>query len=451
MRSTLHAQVPIVQPYIEHQHAHELQAISEILECIPGLLDGVLADLLHGSIHPGNGREGMTAEQVLRALILKQMNGFSYEELAFHLADSCCYRAFCRIGLGSKSPSKATLQRNIKRLAPETLEEINRALISHARREGIERGRKVRVDCTVMESNIHEPSDSSLLWDSVRVLVRLMLRGRQWVATPMTDHRRRAKRRAIGIRNAKRKKQRIGRYRDLLKVTQKTIGAAKQMVTDLEQFQDADLMAVVMAREVALDLKYYLLFAEHVARQTRRRVIDEKKVPASEKIVSIFEPHTDLIIKDRRDTYFGHKLTLSSGASGLILDCVVEDGNPADSTLALRMVERQAELYGRVPRQVAFDGGFASRGNLKDIKHLGVQDVAFSKRPGLKVNEMVKSSWVYRRLRNFRAGIEGIISFLKRGFGMSRCTWRSHDSFKAYAWASILSANLLLMARHQLA
>jgi IS5 family transposase len=451
MRSTLHAQAPIVHPYIAHQHAHELQAISETLESIPGLLDGVLADLLQGCIHPGNGREGMTAEQVLRALILKQMNGFSYEELAFHLDDSRCYRAFCWIGLGSKSPSKATLQRNIKRLAPETLEEINRALISHARREGIERGRKVRFDCTVMESNIHEPSDSSLLWDSVRVLVRLMLRGRQWVATPMTDHRRRAKRRAIGILNAKTKKKRIERYRDLLKVTQKTMSAAKQMVTDLEQFHDADPMAVLMAREVALDLKYYLLLADQVVSQTSRRVIDERKVPASEKIVSIFEPHTDLIIKDRRDTYFGHKLTLSSGASGLILDCVVEDGNPADSTLALRMVARQAELYGRVPRQVAFDGGFASRGNLKDIKHLGVQDVAFSKRRGLKVNEMVKSSWVYRRLRNFRAGIEGIISFLKRGFGMRRCTWRSHASFKAYAWGSILSANLLLLARHQLA
>ena len=205
------------------------------------------------------------------------------------------------------------------------------------------------------------------------------------------------------------------------------------------------------AREAALELKYYLLFAEQVVTQTRRRVIDGEKVPAAEKIVSIFEPHTDLIIKDRRDTYFGHKLTLSSGASGLILDCVVEEGNPADATLALRMVERQADLYGCVPRQVAFDGGFASGRNLKDIKHLGVQDVAFSKRRGLKVNEMVKSSWVYRRLRNFRAGIEGIISFLKRGFGMSRCTWRSHDSFKAYAWASILSANLLLMARHQLA
>ena len=309
----------------------------------------------------------------------------------------------------------------------------------------------MRFDCTVMESNIHEPSDSSLLWDCVRVLVRLMLRGRQWVATPMTDHRRRAKRRAIGIRNAKTQKQRVRLYRDLLKVTQKTMGTAEQMVADLKQYHGADVLAMAMACELAAELGSYLVLTDHIVTQTERRVIHGEKLAADEKILSIFEPHTDLIVKDRRDTYFGHKLTLSAGASGLVLDCVIEDGNPADATLAVRMVERQEEIFGRLPRQVAFDGGFASRANLKEIQGLGVEDVAFSKRRGLKVSAMVKSSWVYRRLRNFRAGIEGIISFLKRTFGMSRCTWRSHESFKAYAWASIVSANLLLMARRQLA
>lgn len=451
MRSTLRQQMPLVHAYIKHEHARELQAMSEILDQSTSILKGVLADLLHGEIRSDNGRQGMTADQVLRALILKQMNGFSYEELAFHLADSCCYQAFCRIGLGAKPPSKATLQRNIKCLSAETLETINRELISHARREGIERGRKVRFDCTVMESNIHEPSDSSLLWDCVRVLVRLMLRGRQWVATPMTDHRRRAKRRAIGIRNAKTQKQRVRLYRDLLKVTQKTMGTAEQMVADLKQYHGGDVLAMAMTRELAAELGSYLVLTDHIVTQTERRVIHGEKLAADEKILSIFEPHTDLIVKDRRDTYFGHKLTLSAGASGLVLDCVIEDGNPADATLAVRMVERQEEIFGRLPQQVAFDGGFASRANLKEIQGLGVEDVAFSKRRGLKVSAMVKSSWVYRRLRNFRAGIEGIISFLKRTFGMSRCTWRSHESFKAYAWASIVSANLLLMARHQLA
>jgi IS5 family transposase len=156
----------------------------------------------------------------------------------------------------------------------------------------------------------------------------------------------------------------------------------------------------------------------------------------------------DIIRKDNRNTFYGHKLYLSSGASGLITDCAVLDGNPADATLAIDAVERHREVFGKLPRQVAFDGGFASRANLDAIKERGVEDVAFAKGRGLEVSEMAKSSWVYRRLRNFRAGIEAGISFLKRAFGLDRCTWSGLPSFKSYVWSSIVAANLLVMARH---
>ncbi len=134
----------------------------------------------------------------------------------------------------------------------------------------------------------------------------------------------------------------------------------------------------------------------------------------------------------------------------MILDCTVLQGNPADSTLAKKMVDRQADIFARPPRQVVFDGAFASKLNLQDIKAAGVKDVAFSKSVGLEITAMVKSSWVYKRLRDFRAGIEGNISFLKRIFGLDRCTWKSWASFQSYVWASILSFNLLVFARHQL-
>ena len=134
----------------------------------------------------------------------------------------------------------------------------------------------------------------------------------------------------------------------------------------------------------------------------------------------------------------------------MILDCVVLEGNPADSTLAEMMIERQIELYNQAPRQVAFDGAFSSKPNLKVIKDKGVEDVVFTKGKGLDVEDMVKSSWVYRCLRRFRNGIEGVISFLKRVFGLDRCTWRSLASFKAYVWSSIIAFNLLAMARHLL-
>jgi hypothetical protein len=151
---------------------------------------------------------------------------------------------------------------------------------------------------------------------------------------------------------------------------------------------------------------------------------------ASEKIVSLFEPHTDIIIKDRRDTPYGHKICLTSGASGIVTDVVLLRGNPADSTLAVTMIERQKQLFGNAPLQASFDGGFASRDNLADIKNLGVQDVAFSKRCRLEISDMVKSSWVYRQLKNFRAGIEAGVSFLKRAFGLDRCLWRGLESFR---------------------
>lgn len=123
--------------------------------------------------------------------------------------------------------------------------------------------------------------------------------------------------------------------------------------------------------------------AKQVISQTERRVLKGEKVPPEDKVVSIFEPHTDIIVKDRRDTYFGHKIALTGGASGLFTDLVVLEGNPADSTLAVDMATRQKEIYNRLPLKITYDGGFASAANLTEIKELGIQDVAFSKKRGL--------------------------------------------------------------------
>lgn len=262
--------------------------------------------------------------------------------------------------------------------------------------------------------------------------------------TSFTDHTRRAKRRHLGIVHAKNNKQRKNLYRDLVKVTRKTVYAAEQMVTELDGVD-------ILAQATAAELRHFIELGRKVIDQTERRVFQREKVPAPEKIVSIFEPHTDIIVKDRRDTLYGHKVNFTSGVSGMILDCVIEEGNPADSTRAVTMIERQNDIYGRPPRQACFDGGYASTDNLRDIKKLGVKDVSFAKRRGLKVTDMVKSNWVYKRLKCFRAGIEGIISFLKRCFGLDRCTWSGFESFKAYVWSSIVSANLLILARHRLA
>jgi IS5 family transposase len=393
----------------------------------------------------------MSAELVLRALAIKQLNGFSYEELAFHLADSTCYRAFCRLGSPADAPSKSALQENIKRVSAEALESVGQAVLRIAQRSGIESGQKVRMDCTATETTIHAPSDSTLLWDVNRVLVRLMKQSAEEFGIRFTNHERRAKRRMYNIQYAKKRSQRVRRYRDLVRVTECTLGDADRVAAELMGGAGFAVSSPILAIGLAEALKQYATLGRQVVDQTRRRVFHGESVPAEEKILSIFEPHTDIIKTGGDDPTYGHKLCLSLGATGLVLDCVVERGNPADKTLATKMVERHRRLYDAVPRQIAFDGGFASKKNLSELKAMGIEDVSFNKRCGLAITEMVRSSWVYRQLRNFRAGIEGLISFLKRCFGLTRCTWRGYASFTAYVWASVLSANLLTIARHRLA
>ena len=181
--------------------------------------------------------------------------------------------------------------------------------------------------------------------------------------------------------------------------------------------------------------------------QSERRVLHGEPVPAREKLVSLFETHADIIVKRKGEVRYGHKLNLTTGRSGLVLDLVIEAGNPADSERLMPMLERHIDAYGAAPRQAVADGGFASRDNLSRAKACGVPDMAFHKKSGLKVEDMVRSRWVYRKLRNFRAGIEAGISCLKRAYGLARCTWRGLDHFKAYVWSSVVAYNLALFVR----
>ena len=451
MRQKLHRQTSFAPCLVDHEHARELDVMSEVLDAHPKLLALVFRDLPRGKVRPKTGRPAMSAEQVLRAAIIKQTHGFSYQELAFHLADSASFRRFCRIEPFADAPKKSALQLNIKRVTERTWEAIHQALVAHAMNDRVEDGKKVRFDCTVTETNIHEPSDEALLWDVVRVLTRLMSSAKEEFGLRFSDRTRRAKRRTNGVRNAKNAKVRKWQYKDLIAATEDTASQARRVASELKLVPVASMLQLAKAQGLRAEITRFLGLGERVVSQTRRRVLGGEKVPVAEKIVSIFEPHTDIIVKDRRDTYYGHKLCLATGKSGLVLDVVVLDGNPADSTLTTLMVERQEGLYGRPPRQVAFDGGFASRANLEDLKDTGVVDVCFSKSRGIAVTEMVKSNWVYRKLRNFRAGVEAGISFLKRCFGLTRCTWRSLESFGAYVWASVVAANLLTLARHRLA
>jgi IS5 family transposase len=442
MRKTYHAQLALTS-LNEHPRAAELREMSAALDANAGVLRRVHADLLQQrKVDAKLGREGMTAEQVVRAALIKQMFGFSYEELSFHLGDSLVLRGFCRLSPAAAAPKRSTLQANIGAIRPETWEAMNKAFVLYAREQKLEDGRWMRTDTTVVESNIHHPLDSSLLYDGVRVLTRALLRAHEKYGTTAVNHRRRAKRRAIAILHVGRMEKRVPLYKDLLKITHKTVRAAERALEEL-----TGLGAIVYVTMLA----HFLPLVKRVIEQTERRVLRGESVPASEKLVSIFEPHTDIIVKDRRDTYYGHKITLSTGKSGIVLDLVIEKGNPSDSSLVVRSAKRHAAIFGSPPERAAFDGGFASKANLAALQASGTREASFSKPAGVPIEAQTSTPRVRRILKRFRAGIEATVSFLKRSFGLSRCTWTGLTRFRAYCWCSTIAHNLLTIARALLA
>ena len=399
---------PLVSSMIRHSHAAELERVSELLMKLPGAARRVAADLQRGVVNPGLGRRGLSGEQVLRIVVLKQLTGFSYEQLAFHLEDSLTYRRFCLLGIDGWSPKASTLQGNVKRVRPETLEWTHRRLVKHARTLGVEDGGTVLVDSTAVESNIHHPTDSSLLNDGVRVLTRLLKRSKQFVDVHFSDHTRRAKRRALGVLNAKKDKQRTERYGDLLKVAAKTAGYARQAIKALGRLRCAEALRLRAELQSALEL------FSRIIDQTQRRIFDGETVPAEEKVVSMFEPHTDILLKGGRDTVYGHKIFLTTGRSGLVLDLTVEEGNPADASRTVPLIQRHKRLFGAVPQKATFDAGFASAANQTELMSLGVQDVAFAKNSAIDVLRSVASEATHRALQRLRAAVEASISWLKR-------------------------------------
>jgi IS5 family transposase len=452
MREKWPKQMPLMSHILDHSQSRELEVISGIIDATPTICEHILQDLNKGKSETQRaGAKGMSAEQVLRCVIVKILFGFTYEDLAFHIVDSQSLRWFCRIGMAEEGFKKSALNRNIKVISDQTWEMINRDILGYAKQEGIEKGRKVRTDCTCVKSNIHKPRDSNQLWDCVRVLTRLITHGRDEFGLNVPDfsnHNRHAKRRMLAVMNAKNKKKRNAAYVDLLKVTGKVLNYARTAADTIKN-------GAVAASAYALfaEIEHYADLTEKVISQTHRRVVLDQKVAAQDKVVSIFEPHTDVIVKDRRDTIFGHKICLTGGASNLILDCLIVEGNPADVDLAIPMLDRQKRIYGRYPLKVCFDGGFASKENLKQAKAAPrkIKDVCFAKKRGLEKTEMCRSEYVYHRLRRFRAGIESGISWLKRSMGLTRCTWKGWHSFKSYVWSSIVAANLLTVARCKLA
>jgi IS5 family transposase len=426
---------------VDHVIGRELTAMSAWLDAQPQLLELIAKDVSPKGLAQ-RGRAGLSLETVLRCAVLKQYRQVGYRELEFLLQDSHSFQHFARVD-PLAVPGKSALQANIGAIRAATFEALNDCLLASARRHRIESGQTVRFDATVTQSHILEPTDSRLLFDGVRVLVRLLRAARDTLGEVIVfrDRRRVAKRRMRAIQSARKADRRVQLYRELLAVV------------------EAMLAEVATARAVVVhcgarwaitwdvQIRHYQKLIERVIDQTKRRVFADEQVPAPEKIVSLFEPHTDIIKKGGRQIQYGHKVTLSSGTSALVLDVEIEAGNPPDTARYLPMLERHISRYGRAPVSAATDGGYASKDNLVMAKQLGVENVIFHKKCGIAIEAMTSKRWLYYKLKCFRAGIEAGISYLKRCFGLSRCNWKGLAHFKSYVWSAIFAHNLLVFAR----
>jgi IS5 family transposase len=442
MRESRTAQNSLFDVYAPHKFGLFLSNLSRVLDAHPEILP-LLEEDFRAENTQVTGRKGLSVESTFRCMLLKQITGDSYERLAFHLADSSSYRAFTRLELECR-PGKSALSGNIRRLKPRTLQAVFQRLGLSAFEQGVIKINCLRIDSTVVNSNIASPSDSKLLDDGIRVLSRLIAKSRECtgVKLRLTDYRKRSKSLAARIFYGK-KAEKEALYPQLLSLAKQVITQSDKAVEQVHRQCNVPALCQPWIDEVV----HYQALLERVIDQTERRVLKGEKVPASQKIVSLFEPHTDIIIKGPREIEYGHKINLATDKNGLITALMIEAGNPTDVERFMPMVDTHQSQYGCVPETTIADGGYASLDNIDKGRAAGIKRVGFHKKRGISVSAMGMKEKTLKKLRDFRAGVEGNISELKRAFGASKALWKGEDGFMSFVWASAISYNLTRLVR----
>jgi IS5 family transposase len=402
------------------------------------------------------GRNSTPVEVILRMLVVKQLYGYSYEELERAVSDSLVLRQFCRVYLNSV-PDDTTLIRWANLVQPSTLEQFNQQITAMAVKLKVTQGRKLRTDGTVVETHIQSPRDSQMLADSVRVVVRTLERAKkvlihssQLVQQNFVNLNQEAKRVSHQISEAMRKRsdkaKQVGKegYRRLIEITRTALQHAQEVWPLLEE------RASAQAQKLAATLRIFAPRAEQVIDQATRRIFKDEKVPAAEKIVSIFEVHTDIIKrgKENRPVEYGHKVWFDEVDGGLISHYRILAGNPSDQDQWLPSLNAHREQFGQAPELASGDRGLYSASNEAEAIHLGVKQVILPK-PGYRSKERKQyeaQDW-FQEGRNWHAGVEGRISVLKRSHALGRCLNHGLTGFYRWVGWGVISANLRVMAR----
>jgi IS5 family transposase len=432
-----------------------LQALADFLDEHAELVTLVHDDLVRGLKRPRMGRDGLSAAQVLRAFVLQRIKAWDLRELRERIADGYTLRQFTTFD-AHPVPKHDAFHRAFCRLTPATVRALNDAVVQAAVALGLEDGAQLRVDTTVVETDVHWPTDSALLWDAVRVLTRLVKRLGEPVPSALTgfaDHTRRARRRMQEIHRlstAERPRRQQRKYRDLLGVTAGVVATARAAAASARAAPPRDPLAAAVVTALSAEIEHFCGLAERVITQTRRRILDGDQVPVHEKIFSIFEPHTDLIKRGKvqRPVEFGHKVLLAESGRGLITDYRVLDGNPIDEGHVAPSLAQHDTTFGHAPALYAADRGFYTPANVSAVTAAGVATECVPQRGGRKTPERAahEKSRAFKRGQRFRAGIEGRISVLLRGRGMRRCPLEGRKRFEVFVGAAVLANNLLRIA-----
>ena len=433
-----------------------LQAISDFLDDQQEMIERVRGDLVRGLKRPGSGRRGLTPQQVLRALVLMRVKNWDYRELRERIADGLTLRQFADFYC-DPVPKHDAFNRGFNRLTPETLKAVNDLVVQAAVELGLEDGTKLRVDTTVVQTDIHHPTDNTLLWDVVRVVTRLI--GRLAKALELRrikgfcDRTRSARRRMYEIQRMttrQRQEQQTGAYRVLIGIAEKVVESARMALEKTNKARGRDMLADMAIGEIRKEIERYCGLGSRVIDQARRRVLHGEQVLNAQKIYSIFEPHTDLIKrgKVRTPIEFGHKVFLAESAQGLITQYEVLKGNPSDEVHVVPSLQRHKQAFGRAPELYGSDRGFFSEQNVTSCTRHGVKVVCIPQRGGRKTpeREACEKSAEFKEGQRFRAGIEGRISVLFRGRGMKRCLAEGAERFELWVAAAVLANNLMNIA-----
>ena len=432
-----------------------LQSISDFLDDHEEMIDAVRCDLERGLKNPRTGRSGLTPQQVLRSLVLMRVKNWNYRELRERITDGYTLRQFTDFYC-QPVPKHDAFNRAFNRLTPQTLQAVNALVVQAAVDLDLEDGQKLRVDTTVVQTDIHHPTDNTLLWDVVRVVTRLVICWAAAVQRGVQGFRNR-------IRAARRRMQEIQRmtpkerhqrqaqkYRQLIGITEEVVNSARKVLRQTRKARGKDLVADLAIGELRKEIEHYCELGDRAIDQARRRVLQGEQVPNAEKIYSIFESHTDLIKRGKVQTplEFGHKVFLAESAQGLITQYEVLQGNPGDDQHVEPSLQRHKETFGHAPALYGSDRGFFSEKNVKSCKQNGVKVVCIPQRGGKKTakREAYEKSPAFKKGQRFRAGIEGRISVLFRGRGMKRCLAEGHQRFELWVGAAVLANNLMRIA-----